>query len=159
MRSQNLRVSQYFLFCCLLTSSIALNSGLNPAIVSAQPASLASAERNYQAAREMIYRGSLLSAKTKLAQAFKTYQTLNNREGQYNCQIELARIQYKSAKYQQASYILRSAVQYNNYSHARDGRAKTLSGLVNVELGNYRQALNQLKIGCTNYEYLVRAIA
>ena len=133
------------LLWCLFISGVTFSAGLHPTVVLAQPAT--QGDRNYQAAREMIYQGSLLGAKTKLIQALKTYQTSNDRVGQYNCQIELARIEYKSGKYQQARYLLRSAVQLNNYSHARDGRAKTLSGLINMELGNYRQALGQLKTG------------
>ncbi|MEL6930704.1 MAG: CHAT domain-containing tetratricopeptide repeat protein [Cyanobacteria bacterium J06600_6] len=120
-----------------------------PTKVIAQPANKnkSQAEQDYRSAREMIYSGSLLAARGKLERALKTYQGLNDRQGQYNCQIELARIDYKSAKYQQARSKLRLAEQMANYSYSRDGRAKSLMGLITVELGNYRQALNDLRIG------------
>ncbi|MEL6493716.1 MAG: CHAT domain-containing tetratricopeptide repeat protein [Cyanobacteria bacterium J06623_7] len=130
-----------------MSSGITLNIGLNPAIVRAQPVNRTQAEQNYQSARELIHGGSLLAAKSKLLRAAQIYQALNDKIGQYNCQVELARIEYKSAKYQQAVHTLRLAAQLNNHRHLRDGRAKTLSGLIDVELGRYRQALNQLQVG------------
>ena len=105
------------------------------------------AERDYQIARGTIDRGNLLAAKSKLKHALKIYQNLDDRTGQYNCRVELARIDYKSAKYIQALSQLRLASQINNYSHNNDGRAKTLLGLIAVELGDYRDAFSYLRVG------------
>jgi CHAT domain-containing protein len=147
MRSPNL--SQGLLLWCLSLSCFTIGGGVNPPLVTAQPVaqSLSQAEQDYQAAREMIDFGSLLAAQGKLNQALRTYQALNDQEGQYNCQVELARIDYKSGDYQQAENKLRLAAQLNNYSHSRDGRGKTLLGLIAVELGDYREALSYLNIG------------
>lgn len=147
MRSPNL--SQGLLLWCLSLSCFTIGGGFNPPQVMAQPVapSLSQAERDYQAAREMIEFGSLLAAQTKLDQALRTYQALKDKEGQYNCQVELARIDYKSGDYQQAQNKLRLAAQLNNYSHSRDGRGTTLLGLIAVELGDYREALGYLNIG------------
>ena len=146
MRSRNL--AQSLLLWCLFTSGFSLTTGLVTAPVIAQPGNKNKfeAERDYQSAREMIYSGSLLAARGKLNRALKIYQSLNDKQGQYSCQIELARIDYKSGKYQQAQSKLRLAAQLSNYSN-RDGRAKTLLGLIDVELGNYRQAVSQLGVG------------
>ena len=128
---------------------MSLTVALVPTAAIAQPANKNKfqAEREYQSAREMIYSGSLLAARGKLERASKIYRNLNDKQGQYDCQVELARIDYKSAKYQQARSKLRLASQLLNYSHRRDGRAKSLVGLIAVELGNYRQAVSDLKIG------------
>jgi CHAT domain-containing protein len=147
MRSPNL--PQGLLLWCLSLSCFTVGAGFNPPQVTAQPVaqSLSQAEQDYQAAREMIDFGSLLVAQAKLDQALRTYQALNDQGGQYNCQVELARIDYKSGNYQQAQNKLRLATQLNNYSHPHDGREKTLLGLIAVELGDYREALSYLNIG------------
>ena len=144
MRSPNpVRV---LLLWCLFASGFSLSTELLPTQVLAQPTNKIQAQREYQSAREMIYSGSLFAAKGKLDRALKIYQNLKDKQGQYNVQIELARIDYKSGKYQQARSKLRLAEQIAGYSH-RDGRAKTLLGLITVELGNYRQAVNHLQVG------------
>ncbi|MGL5831750.1 MAG: CHAT domain-containing protein, partial [Waterburya sp.] len=74
-------------------------------------------------------------------------RALNDQAGQYNCQVELARIDYKSGNYQQAQHKLRLAKQLNNYRDSDDGRETTLLGLIAVELGNYREALSHLNTG------------
>ncbi|MFM2313652.1 MAG: hypothetical protein RLZZ04_2928, partial [Cyanobacteriota bacterium] len=147
MRSPNL--PQGLLFWCLCCSYCPLNIGMNALPVMAQPVeqSQLQAEQDYQAAREMMEFGSLLVAQGKLEQALKTYQALNDQAGQYNCQVELARIDYKSGNYQQAQHKLRLATQLNHYNDPRDGRGTTLLGLIAVELGDYQEALSYLRIG------------
>ncbi|MEM8675397.1 MAG: CHAT domain-containing protein [Cyanobacteria bacterium P01_G01_bin.67] len=121
---------------------------LNSPQVQAQPVNQTKqqADRNYQGAREIIASGSLFAAQAKLQQALKTYQALGDRQGQYNCLLELARIDYKSGKYRQARSKLRLANQAANYS-IRDGQAKTLEGLIALELGDYYEALSHLRVG------------
>ena len=111
----------------------------------AQPANAQTAAREYQAAREAIAAESLFVAIPKLQTALKIYQTLGDRQGQYDCQVELARIDYKQAKYQQAQSKLRLAAPLVNYS--QEGRAETLLGLIALELGDYREALGHLRVG------------
>lgn len=152
MRSPNRQsLVHSLLLCCLWgASGILIEMSLNSALAVAQPLNQnkSQADRDYQTARTAIHSGgSLLAAQNKLNQALKAYQALGDRSGQYSCQLELARIKYKSGKYQQARSQLRLAAQLNNFSHPRDGRAKTLLGLIAVELGDYRQALSQLRVG------------
>ena len=123
-----------------------IDLGLNTKIVLAQPANKQTADREYKAAREAIASGSLFVAKPKLQNALKIYRSLNDRQGQYNCLIELARIDYKQADYQQAKIKQRQALQAVNYSSS-DGRAKTLAGLIALELGDYNEALSHLRVG------------
>jgi len=103
-------------------------------------------DRYYESARQIMISGSLFAAKPKLQQAFKIYQGINDRLGQYKCQIQLARIDYKEGKYQQARSKLRLANQIANYS-INDGQAKTLEGLIALEQGNYHEALSRLRVG------------
>jgi len=116
--------------------------------VLAQPINKNSQEgdRYYESARQIMASGSLFAAKPKLRQALKIYQKINDLNGQYKCQIQLARIDYKEGKYQQARFKLRLANQLANYS-INNGQAKTLEGLIALELGNYREALSKLRIG------------
>ncbi|MEM6614041.1 MAG: CHAT domain-containing tetratricopeptide repeat protein [Cyanobacteria bacterium P01_C01_bin.72] len=151
MRSQNRQnLACSLLLCCFWGGWLVLfdaNLNLSPTIAQPISKNKSQADRDYQIARETIHNGGLLAAKNKLNGALRAYQALGDRSGQYNCQIELARIDYKSGKYQQARSQLRLAAQLNHHSHLRDGRAKTLLGLIAVELGDYHQALNWLKIG------------
>ena len=142
MRSRN-NLCQYLLLLSLLVPCMIVELGLDSQTTLAQPANKQQADRNYQSAREIIAQGSLFAAKPKLQQALKTYQTINDRLGQYNCQIELARIDYQEGKYQQARSKLRLANQAANY-RVRDGQARTLSGLIALELGDYHEARSQL---------------
>lgn len=138
-------VGQSWLFLSLLLPCVAVELGVNSQTTFAQPLNHQQAERNYQSAREIIAQGSLFAAKPKLQQALKIYQTTNDRSGQYNCHIELARIDYREGKYQQARSKLRLA-QAANYS-AQDGQVKTLLGLIALELGDYHEARSKLQIG------------
>ena len=145
MRSRNSLCRCLLLLCLLIPiATIELTTDIQP--LQAQLANKQTADRDYQAAREIISSGNLYAAIPKLQNALKIYQALGDRDGKYNCQIELARIDYKQAKYQQALAKLRLANQAANYSN-RDGRAKTLEGLISLELGNYRQALSKLRVG------------
>ncbi|MCC0177012.1 CHAT domain-containing protein [Waterburya agarophytonicola K14] len=139
-------VCRSLLLWCLLIPAITIAMGVNPEVVQAQTASKQTADRDYQAARETIASGSLFAAKPKLHNALKIYQTLGDRTGQYNCLIELARIDYKEANYQQAQIKQRQALQVVNYS-TNDGKAKTLAGLIALELGDYNEALSKLRVG------------
>ncbi|MGD1922464.1 MAG: CHAT domain-containing protein [Pleurocapsa sp.] len=161
MRSQFF-ICRYFLFLCLLIPSVAIDIGINikisqalqldstswrnPSVAQAQLANKQTADRDYQAARDTIALGSLFAAKPKLQNALRIYQQIGDRQGQYNCLIELARIDYKEARYQQAGIKQRQALQVINYS-SRDGRAKTLEGLIALELGDYREAASKLRVG------------
>ena len=87
-------------------------------------------------------------AKPKLQQALKIYQQLGDIivRDSTNCLVGLAKIDYLSGKYQQARSQLSLASRTANY-RIDDGRSKTLSGLIALELGNYHEALSQLRIG------------
>lgn len=145
MGSRNL--TRLVLYCCLLVCFIEGSHRTPAAAQSAMQNNKSQAERDYRTGREIGERGNLLAAKTQLERALKIYQHLGDRLGQYNCQIELARIDYKLAKYTQAQSRLRLATQVNNYRHRHDGRAKTLQGLIALELGDYRDAVNYLNTG------------
>ncbi len=147
MRSQP-RIIRYLLVFYLFIPCLILDLGFNPEVVAAQPVTRdkQQADLNYKSARETIAMGSLFAAKPKLQQALRIYQALNDSEGQYKCQIELARIDYKEGKYQQARAKLRLANHGANY-HLNNGQVKTLEGLIAVELGDYREALNRLRFG------------
>jgi CHAT domain-containing protein/tetratricopeptide (TPR) repeat protein len=147
-RIQSPNLVQSLLLWCLFVACCTLSSGVksSPVIAQAVEPSKFQAEQDYQTAKTMIESGSLLMAQSKLNQALKAYQTLNDQQGQYNCQVELARIDYQSGDYQQGQFKLRLAEQLINYGQG-DGRAKTLQGLIEVELGDYRQALSDLTVG------------
>lgn len=147
MRS-HFSIFRYLLIGYLFLPGFILDIGFTSKAVIAQPISKTKqqADLDYQSAREIISSGSLFAAKPKLLQALKTYQALNDPEGQFKCQIELARIDYKEGKYQQASSKLRLANQAANY-RLNNGQAKTLSGLIALELGDYREALSHLRVG------------
>ena len=139
-------VCQYLLFLSLVIPNTAIDLAVNIKTVQAQPANKQTADRDYQSAREIIASGSLFAAKPKLQNALKIYQSLGDRQGQYNCLMELARIDYKEADYQLARMKLRQALQLVNYS-SNDGKAKTLEGLIALELGDYQEALSRLRVG------------
>ena len=141
-------IIRYLLVFYLFIPCLILDLGFNPEIVAAQPVSRnkQQADLNYKSAREIIATGSLFAAKPKLQQALKIYQALNDSEGQFKCQIELARIDYKEGKYQQARSKLRLANHGANY-HLNNGQVKTLEGLIALELGDYREALSRLRLG------------
>ena len=139
-------VCRYILLLCLSISHITIDLELNTKIVQAQPVNKQTADCEYKAARETIASGSLFIAKPKLQNALRIYQSLNDRHGQYDCLIELARIDYKQADYRQAGIKQRRALQAVSYS-SRDGKAKTLAGLIALELGDYNEALSHLKVG------------
>ncbi|MEL7408483.1 MAG: CHAT domain-containing protein, partial [Cyanobacteria bacterium J06558_2] len=145
MRSQH-GVYRFLLILGLSLPCSLVDIDSNPGAVQAQPLTLQQqqAEQAYQQARESIAAGSLFIAKPKLEQALKIYQGLGDRQGEAKCLIELARIDYKSGKYQQARNKLR---QVNLTYNSRDGKAKTLEGLIAVELGDYYEALNHLRLG------------
>ena len=161
MRSPSL-VYRYSLLLYLLLASIIVDVGISIKPAQAQQLDLATsrksdlaqahsgnkqtADRDYQAARDTIALGSLFVAKPKLQNALKIYQGIGDRQGQYNCLIELARIEYKEANYQQARIKQRQALQVVNFS-SRDGKAKTLAGLIALELGDYQEAASQLRVG------------
>jgi len=147
MRSQS-SLGRYLLVFALFLPCSILDMGLNPRVVEAQPVTKnkRQADLDYKSAREMIAMGSLFAAKPKLQQALKIYQAVNDPEGQFKCQIELARIDYKEGKYQQARSKLRLANHGANY-HLNNGQVKTLEGLIALELGDYREALSRLRFG------------
>lgn len=147
MRSPQFQfVCQYLLPLCLLIPIATIESSIITRPLQAQAANLQTAEQEYNAAREIMAAGSLLVAMAKLQTALKIYQTLGDRQGAYNCQIELARIDYQQAQYQQALAKLRLAAPLVNYS-SQDGRAKTLAGLIALALGDYDEALSNLRVG------------
>ncbi|MEM8830634.1 MAG: CHAT domain-containing protein [Cyanobacteria bacterium P01_G01_bin.19] len=139
-------VPRCLLFICLSISTTTLEIGIRSKTVLAQPANKQTADRDYQAARDMIAVGSLFAAKPKLQNALRIYKSIGDRTGQYNCSIELARIDYKEANYRQAQIKQRQALQIVNFN-PQDGRAKTLAGLIALELGDYRDALSKLRVG------------
>lgn len=147
MQSRN-NTPKYFLLFCLLTPSFAINLSFNTREVLAQPININKQEGDqyYESGRQIMAAGSLFAAKPKFQQALKIYQEIDDRIGQYNCQIQLARIDYKEGKYQQARSKLRLANQVANYS-TNDGQARTLEGLIALELGNYYEALSKLRVG------------
>lgn len=145
MRSLNF-ICRYLLFLGLLIPSITVDMGINLKALQAQPVSKQTADLDYNAAREIISFGSLSAAQPKLLNALKIYQTLGDVTGQYNCLVELARIDYQQADYQQAQIKQRQALQVVSYN-STDGRAKTLEGLIALELGNYHEALSKLQVG------------
>jgi len=145
MRSPN-NVCRYLLCWCLLVSVTTIELGTDLKTVVAQPVNKQTADRDYQAARKIIASGSLFAATSKLQNALRTYKALKDRLGQYNCLIELARIDYKQADYQQARIKQRQASQVIGY-HSPDGRDKTLEGLIFLELGDYLDALSRLRVG------------
>lgn len=139
---------RFFLLLALVAPVLSFPGYLNYQQVQAQPLNKTKqqAQRNYQQGRESIAAGSLFAAKPKLQQALKIYQALGDRQGQSNCYLELARIDYLSGKYQQARSQLRLANQAANYRN-NNGTAKTLEGLITLELGDYREALSLLRVG------------
>ena len=150
MRSPS-SLCRYLLVLCLFVPCSLLDNEFNSRAVQAQPITKITnnkrqADLDYQSAREIMASGSLFAAKPKLLKALKTYQALNDSEGQFKCQIELARIDYKEGKYQQARSKLRLANHGANY-HLNNGQVKTLEGLIALELGDYHQALSRLRFG------------
>lgn len=137
---------RYLLLLCLLIPGITSEIGLTSRQLEAQSViqTKQQADRAYQGARETIAFGSLFIAQGQLRQALSTYQSLGDRQGEANCLLELARIDYQGGKYQQARSQLRLANRAYNFN---DGRAETLNGLIALELGDYYEALNRLKFG------------
>ena len=140
----------------LLIPSVTIDIGTNIKTSQAQSANKQTADRDYKTARETMALGSLFAAKPKLQNALRIYQGIGDRQGQYNCLIELARIEYKEANYQQARIKQRQALQVVNYN-SKDGRAKTLEGLISLELGDYYEAASKLRVGV--HELQVRGLS
>ena len=145
MRSQN-NICRYLLCWYLLVPIVTIELGANIKTVAAQPVNKQTADREYKAARDIIARGNLFAAIPKLQNALRIYKNLNDRPGQYNSLMELARIDYKQADYQQARIKQRQASQVVGY-RSPDGRDKTLEGLIALELGDYFEALSKLRVG------------
>ncbi|MEM7591909.1 MAG: CHAT domain-containing protein, partial [Cyanobacteria bacterium P01_A01_bin.83] len=140
-------ICRCLLFLSLVVPVLTVQTYLSCPQLQAQPLQTKQkAQRNYQEARESIAAGSLFVAKPKLQQALKIYQALGDRQGQSKCYLELARIDYLSGKYQQARSQLRLANQAANH-RSNNGTAKTLEGLIALELGDYREALSHLRVG------------
>ena len=102
------------------------------------------ANRYYQEARFLLQQNSLLVAKTKFEQAIRIYQTINDGAGRQNCLIGLARIDYELGNYRGAQIKLQQA---ERLASDRNGRLLSLRGLIFIELGDYRQASQNLKTG------------
>lgn len=144
MRSR-IDFGQFLLLWCLLISSLIVDFGFDIREVQAQPVSQNTqlADRDYEAARLQLSKGSLLTAKTKFENALRIYQAANDQVGEYNSLIGLAKVDYKQANYQSAKSKL---IQISRYG-IRDGQATTLEGLIALELGDYNQALSRLRVG------------
>lgn len=146
-------ICRYLLLLSLLVPSLTIDFALNTQQVQAQPINKnkqignkpdsMAALRDLKTARQQLYQGSLLSAKTKFQNALRIYQAANDREGQYNSLVGLAKVDYQQANYQSAKSKL---IQVSLYG-IQDGQAKTLEGLIALELGNYNQALSKLRVG------------
>lgn len=144
MRSRN-SFGRFLLLWCLLVPSLIVDFGFDIREVQAQPINQNKqlADRDYETARLQLYKGSLLTAKTKFENALRIYQAANDQVGEYNSLIGLAKVDYKQAKYQSAKSKL---IQISRYG-IRDGQATTLEGLIALELGDYNQALSRLRVG------------
>ncbi len=102
------------------------------------------ADKHLAAARFQLQESSLLGAKTKFQQAIKLYQDLNDTEGQVNCWVGLAWVDYSLGNYRGAQDKLRTGVRLGDN---RNGRLLSLRGLISLELGDYRGALGDLRTG------------
>ncbi|GAB4530333.1 MAG: CHAT domain-containing protein [Pleurocapsa sp.] len=102
------------------------------------------AERYYQEARFQLEQSSLLAAKIKFEQALQIYQAINDASGKQNCLIGLARVDYELGNYRGAQTKLQQAQILNS---DRNGRLLSLKGLIFIELGDYKQALSNLRTG------------
>lgn len=102
------------------------------------------ADKHLETANFQLQQNSLLTAKTEFQQAIKLYQDINDREGQVNCWVGLARVDYLLGNYVGAQDKLRTAGRLGDH---RNGRLLSLRGLISLELGDYRGALGDLRSG------------
>ncbi len=102
------------------------------------------ADKHLASGNFQLQQNSLLTAKTKFQQAIKLYQEINDREGQVNCWVGLARVDYSLGNYRGAQDKLRTATRLGDN---RNGRLLSLRGLISLELGDYRGALGDLRNG------------
>lgn len=128
----------------LLPFWVAPNPSLASSTIMAQTAQHQEAEQQLFQGRDTLDRGSLEVAKGKFSQALKMYQTLQDKEGQVNALVGLARIEYQQARYSQALVTLRKA---QTLSRQPNGELLAARGSVNLELGDYRDALQDLRQG------------
>ncbi|VEP17578.1 TPR repeat-containing protein [Hyella patelloides LEGE 07179] len=127
-------------------ATIAVISQRN-SVVLAQPqnAQKQQADGYLTKAQGELERGSLLSAKGNFQRALQIYQTIQDTTGQKDSLVGLAKIDYQEARYTEALFNLRKAERYN--SGERDGQLLTTKGLIYLELGDYHQATQDLRIG------------
>lgn len=92
-----------------------------------------------------LERGNLLTAKSNFQQALNIYQMIQDHLGQRDCWIGLAKIDYQETRYNQALSNLSQAERYN--SETNNGQILTTKGLIYLEIGNYRQAISNLRTG------------
>jgi CHAT domain-containing protein len=140
----NSRIAKYWLWLGLRTSvtTIAAIALINTSVL-AQPSP--EADNYLESARFQLQQGSLLAAQNSYQQALKSYQAANDLAGQQDCLIGLAQVSYQEANYTQALEQLRQAERL--LPGERDGLLLSTRGLIYIELGDYREAANDLQWG------------
>jgi CHAT domain-containing protein/predicted negative regulator of RcsB-dependent stress response len=143
---QNKFISPLLGICLIFTNTISIISQHNYSVL-AQPQNLQKqeADRYLIQAQTELEQGNLLTAKGDFQQALNIYQVIQDSVGQKDCLIGLAKIDYQETRYNQALSNLQQAERYN--SEPNDGQLLTTKGLVYLELGDYYEAVTNLKIG------------
>jgi CHAT domain-containing protein/Tfp pilus assembly protein PilF len=140
----NSRIAKYWFWLGLKNSlsTIGAIALINTSVL-AQPSP--EADRYLESAQFQLQSGSLLAAQNSYQQALRLYQAANNLAGQQNCSIGLAQVNYQEANYTQALEQLRQAERL--LPGERNGLLMSTRGLIYIELGNYREAANDLRWG------------
>jgi CHAT domain-containing protein/tetratricopeptide (TPR) repeat protein len=143
---QNKFISPLLGICLIFTTTISIISQHNYSVL-AQPQNpqKQEADRYLIQAQAELEQGNFLTAKSHFQQALNIYQMIQDPVGQKDCFIGLAKIDYQEARYNQALSYLQQAERYNSEPH--DGQLSTTKGLVYLELGDYYEAVTNLKIG------------
>jgi CHAT domain-containing protein/Tfp pilus assembly protein PilF len=133
----------YLIFTTAIISVVSQSNSL----VLAQPQNpqKQEADRYLTQAQAELEQGNLLTAKGNFQQALNIYQMIQDAVGQKDCFIGLAKIDYQEARYDLALSNLHQAERFN--SESNDGQLLTTKGLVYLELGDYQEAVQNLKIG------------
>jgi CHAT domain-containing protein/Flp pilus assembly protein TadD len=129
------------LICWLVVVSPMPTLAQTPQILAQSDPRKTQADEALKAAADLLRANMLLPAQTKLEQALGLYRSLSNPTGQRTALTNLALVYYRQGNYSRSLSTLQQTQSLPG-DRAQRGRVLTIQGLVNLELGDFHQALN-----------------
>jgi CHAT domain-containing protein len=147
MNKFNLKYSLFLsgIICTSIFYAVPFSLNLDPTFAQSNQSSnqKSQADRQIKVAEDQIQVYGYPQAQLALENALRIYQSISDRQGQKLALVRLAQVSYRQAEYLKVEEYLRQAERLPN--RELEGAILSLKGLIQLELGNYTQALQNLR--------------